>query len=983
MAENTEPFDFKPLRKLPKWVHWTQLWIDSIDVKKIQYRGSYLSLHYRANQIGKLFLHHNDIHYHGRFTLDTVQLNVTFESGTLANDSNITGKLLVFIPDQSIKGRLSIKLPQTPQIDAKLYGNTEYFQFAFNAPAPLSTLEPLVDYLGVDSQTRPWITSYAQGKEFVLDKFIGNIRYDASQHWLQQIYAKAHVIDASYTFDPALSPIKAKNVDLIFHRGKLFIIPKEGSFYDLPTQNSQLYIDFMTHHTMLYAHIHTNQGKLNTPILAMLQHYDIAVPIQQLKGTCDVNLRLGINLHTYDTMAKGIFRPSPSELLMNGYVLTSKNGFITLDTTKVTFNLPDVQYKSLMRASVEGDYDAKKESGQVKIIPSSLTPTGNPSDIALKKGRVDTQINYIISSKGDRIDITPSEWHFYGDTLKIGGISAPYDYAQSSLNLTKLPFALNTQLQGSLKGTLSPDRINLLLQMDQIDYKGIKLRQFPLVSRLIKDNNTTRLSIDKTSLWEFGGEKISISPITAYISNNNLIFSNIKFNAEHQFGGILSGRYNIDNSSGDLTFSKLAAQNSKLTPYLSMMDQEKLLFRSSNATFLIHSDHLGIDLETISEGWKMKINDLSLLAKKSPILRQYEITNGSLNLYYFPKLERYTFDGETNYPYKIMMIGDESFSKYRFSGSSQEKKSTIRINDRLMIHYADTIDIRANNMGLNIPELYRWISNQDHNTTDTSDTSTQSEKKIRLNVTNGYLYLMKNRKILLDSLFAEMSDGVTEGRMTHHQGSADFTIANDLYYIEGNHFNDRFMKNLFAFSDFYGGELSFKAQGSPKATSGVVKIDNTILKEYRLLNNVLSFVNTVPSLATFSLPNYNTKGLPVKEAYAHFTYQNSWINVDNFVLNSPEIKLIGNTRGNVDTDTIDGEITLKTDLGSSLGKVPMVGYILFGNDGSLSTTLKISGKFSDPTIDTSIAKEVGIAPFNILKRTVTYPFLWMMKDEKK
>jgi len=76
-------------------------------------------------------------------------------------------------------------------------------------------------------------------------------------------------------------------------------------------------------------------------------------------------------------------------------------------------------------------------------------------------------------------------------------------------------------------------------------------------------------------------------------------------------------------------------------------------------------------------------------------------------------------------------------------------------------------------------------------------------------------------------------------------------------------------------------------------------------------------------------------------------------------------------------------LTLKTDLGSSLGKVPMVGYILLGDDGSLATTLTLSGKLDDPEIDTAIAKEIVTAPFNILKRTLVYPFLWMMDDKKK
>jgi hypothetical protein len=162
-----------------------------------------------------------------------------------------------------------------------------------------------------------------------------------------------------------------------------------------------------------------------------------------------------------------------------------------------------------------------------------------------------------------------------------------------------------------------------------------------------------------------------------------------------------------------------------------------------------------------------------------------------------------------------------------------------------------------------------------------------------------------------------------------------------------------------------------------------MRVENTILKDYKVLNNVLAFVNTVPSLATFSLPNYNRQGLPVKEGYAHFTYDHNVVHVDNFTLNSPEMKILGEGKADMKSLTLNGALTLKTDLGSVLGKVPMVGYILLGDDGSLSTTLTLSGKLDDPKVDTAIAKEIVTAPFNILKRTLVYPFLWMIPDEKK
>jgi hypothetical protein len=203
------------------------------------------------------------------------------------------------------------------------------------------------------------------------------------------------------------------------------------------------------------------------------------------------------------------------------------------------------------------------------------------------------------------------------------------------------------------------------------------------------------------------------------------------------------------------------------------------------------------------------------------------------------------------------------------------------------------------------------------------------------------------------------------------------------FYIDGHDFNDNFMEHLFMFSDFKGGSFSFQAKGESDSFDGIMRVENTILKDYKVLNNILAFVNTIPSLATFSLPNYNTQGLPVKEGYAHYSYNKGILNVDNFTLNSPEMKILGEGHANINTQTLLGTLTLKTDLGAKLSKIPMVGYILFGEDGSISTTVTINGKLDDPKVETAIAKEIVTAPFNILKRTLVYPFLWMIPDEKK
>jgi hypothetical protein len=428
----------------------------------------------------------------------------------------------------------------------------------------------------------------------------------------------------------------------------------------------------------------------------------------------------------------------------------------------------------------------------------------------------------------------------------------------------------------------------------------------------------------------------------------------------------------------------MVALNPKLLPLVDTQDTVTLDADLSGEEIVLNAEALKTRFTTITNGWKMSIGDIRLLSQKSPILRRYDIDNGYLNIFYTGATSRYSFNGEIDYPYALMVINDTPVSHYRYSGTYQDGMSKIRVNDRLVIdRSANTIDVSGKNIGVNIPQLFKFLSA--HSSASTESASSPSTDSIPINITisNTYLYLMKERKIIADTMNATLNGSNMDASLQHRDGNAVLKIRKGIFSINGIGFNDVFMEHLFALSDFSGGRFSFEAKGEAESFDGLMRIEKTILKDYKVLNNVLAFINTVPSLATFSLPNYNTKGLPVEEGYAHFVYNKGLLKVDNFLLDSKEIKMVGEGTADMKAENINGTLTLKTDLGSAIGKVPMVGYILFGDDGSVSTTLTLNGKLDDPQVHTAIAKEIVTAPFNILKRTLVYPFLWMLPDEKK
>lgn len=227
--------------------------------------------------------------------------------------------------------------------------------------------------------------------------------------------------------------------------------------------------------------------------------------------------------------------------------------------------------------------------------------------------------------------------------------------------------------------------------------------------------------------------------------------------------------------------------------------------------------------------------------------------------------------------------------------------------------------------------------------------------------------------MLADILNVQYINSEITAQLTHQKGKANFTLNKfGLFYLHGSNFEDTFMEKLFATSKFSKGALSFTFNGAFDDFSGIIEIKNTILKEYKALNNVFAFVNTVPSLVTFSVPDYSKNGLHVENMYVGFTAKKGLYDLTDLSLTSKEIKIFGKGTMNLKADTLDLDMNLKTDLGSKASKIPIVGYILFGKD-SLSTSLKVTGSIYDPDVSTTVAKDMIIAPLNIIKRALLLP----------
>ena len=706
------PLTLKPLGKLPPLIRHTQRWVKQIDIDTIQYESIRLSLHYRENSLGKITLYDENGSYNGTFSLNENLFKLSLPHARL-NGALISGNLTVELPQQRLHTNISLNLPQTPPLIIKASGDTDSLMFALHTDEPLRSVQPIIDFLDVDPEVQPWITHYAKASLITLERFEGKFHYDKPEELIKGLQAKATIFNGEYTFAQGFEPIKSPRIDLYYRVGKLHILPKSGTFYALPTENSSVILDFTTPHTMLDAQIRTAHAKLNVPITNLLNFYDIHLPIQQSSGECDVDLNLSINLHSLDTVVKGIFRPTASELLLDQIPLKTQGGVVNVNRNKVTFDNFTAHYgEDVAHARVKGEYDASSEEGSVSIDAYDIVPLGNKKQLSLWDSREPLRVKYIIAPKGDSLSIMPSRWNVLGEKLDIEAFRAPFDYRNATSSLQSVPFSLSNTIHGKINGYFNGSKKQTDIQIELNDFKlgEIQLTHAPFNIDIHYDHNHSTLRSSHASAWSIHQLPLLLSPFHASMDGNEIAFEQIEAVLGDLLKGKFTGHLSLDTLKGSIRINDMIPLSPKISPLVDAQESLQLSLDASGEEIVLDSDALKAHFSTIPNGWKITLDDIALLSMRSPILRQYHVEKGNLNLFYTPENSQYTFNGTIEYPYSLMMINNKAVSKYHFSGLYQDGRTSIRVNDRLIINRRDDqIDVQAKNIGINVPQLFYFL----------------------------------------------------------------------------------------------------------------------------------------------------------------------------------------------------------------------------------------------------------------------------------
>jgi len=203
-----------------------------------------------------------------------------------------------------------------------------------------------------------------------------------------------------------------------------------------------------------------------------------------------------------------------------------------------------------------------------------------------------------------------------------------------------------------------------------------------------------------------------------------------------------------------------------------------------------------------------------------------------------------------------------------------------------------------------------------------------------------------------------------------------FTKRGETFFLQALRVKDKMLHPLINFTGLKNGRYSLKKEGNPdKQMKGRIIIEGGVLSDFKAYSNTLAFINTLPALATLHSPGFSNKGFKIKEGVIEYTMTPKRITFDSVYLKGNSATVLGKGEVDLSTKRLDMKLAILTvrEFGKMVSKIPLLGYILMGEDNSMTVGLTVKGTLQNPKVSTSVAQDILTLPLQILKRTITAP----------
>lgn len=726
---------------------------------------------------------------------------------------------------------------------------------------------------------------------------------------------KATIKDPKISLDDNIEPIVAKTATLKLQNEKLSIGLQNPTYDNIDLEGSNVELSNLLDSTNLQIKILSKNAHYSNPLKNLLKVYNIELPIDSIDSSIDVNLLVSLQFLQDSApivSVKGQINTEQSNFSLYQTPLSAKDVKVSLDIA------PEYEYVYINTTNTHYENIADLDASiTLNLIEKTLQANTKIHKIHIS---TDNDINTMPTAKHTDTSNIQEEENTPDDTQDTSSdsdnLASAYENDDTTKDIEKKP---NEEKQ---KKFVFPTK---KLTPEQLRRKIIEA---------IKADNEKKFTKDVFYATE---ETLPTLDVNLDFSNPNSI--EISIPDISISGNIQNNLYLF--KVGDI---------SKLYPYSPLL---KYVNITNGSVDIKTSDFKNIDFNL--QLWNLdvplyekdgkKISEISLLGKISPDIITANSSDNQIALILKGvqtkvKLKNIDFNLNEFLKSKIpaieeMLAEDPKDPDLTYPQIEQE---TFFIREKRK--YERTHNIEPSIINLE------------------SDNS---------------MITFKEYQIPLDSVNLRVQDGRLAVDATYKNGVANLDFVHKNIFIRANNFSGDFLNNAFKINMIEGGLFTLFGAYKNETFNGKLKVQNTVFKNFAVLQNIVNLIDAVPSLIVFKNPNLVTKGYEIQKGSITFAVNKKYIGFENINLIGTSIDVDGNGIIESDTDEINMNLKISTikNLSNILNKIPIFGYLILGNEGKISTNVIVNGTLKDPKTQVSLAEDAIKAPFNILRRAFT------------
>ncbi|ETD23253.1 hypothetical protein HMPREF2086_01052 [Helicobacter macacae MIT 99-5501] len=420
------------------------------------------------------------------------------------------------------------------------------------------------------------------------------------------------------------------------------------------------------------------------------------------------------------------------------------------------------------------------------------------------------------------------------------------------------------------------------------------------------------------------------------------------------------------------------------------------------------SDEVSISVPSLQTYAKMlnsqiviAVRDFKLFTPHSPLMKYLGLNAGSA-IVHLKSANELAFEVQIkDFPTFLLKKDKTPLKDFVFQGQYKDKKLRVKSAPQGLISfesYDNTMLAKFNNIDIDInallsskiPAIEEAFSISDEKSVVFTKEQILAENEFlrqkrryeRQNNLKPHIIAIEARNIVgfykeitlpFDDFNAKIRDDRITADATYGNGIANIDIIHGNTLFKAGNFGAEFLNRIIGRKIVEGG--LFEAGGIYKNDifNGEISMQNTSFKGFAIVQNIIGLIDTIPSLVMFRSPGLSGKGYEVKNGKIMLGLNTQYIALESIDLIGKTMDVKGSGIIEVESSEVDIGLSISTlkSLTSVLNKIPIIGYLILGKDGKITTQVSIDGTLENPKSQVSLAEDILSAPLNIIKRAFT------------